>query len=715
MEKILERLQKLGLNGDEVADNLYWDAKDLDEDSFSLWVAENDKTLRDVLNIDNISLKPRQEDKAFLKQYNDLRNNGLSIFKGDKKLAPSGKPMKTLDDFMGALGVGNGDYNDNDRAAFSNPSNPAYWGNMSEEDRTLAALSLGYDSADEMGRDIDRVANGFQRQNQIEGWDANNKLNTIQWIVSALKGAAAPRIKEAQLAGRDITWQDVTGDLAELGLNFIPGVGIAGKGGRLVAKVPGVGKIANSAAGSMIGQGAGLVADQFVVPVGTQLIDSKVLYDPDVLGTETSGLNPRSGEFSWSKAAAQASAIAGAKGAVKGAAMVGKNMLEQGLGNEVGGGAFREGVKAFESIGEKTDDLIRRRQAMLDRKAELAKKRENVTLRDDDDISNGLASTDDLINAENFKILTSEADRIAKSKKVRDDYRKAVSGDEAVNKILGAADKYGKTGQLEMADPYEVSKTYEKRIRDAEDAQTKYNGDAIENVYRKENENSPYPHLLMLDDGRVVPRSYLTHDGNLAYPGANYSFSAGGKLKPLYYKYDDNFNRQLDFDEYAKGGISFAPNKAIDESSGLSRNPAVLEQIQKDELLKRKLDPSKTALKENARDVTADAVFNALARDGVVGNVSDFDKKREDALWNRVMIKMRPLTANSKLSPETRKKNADAILNVMQYGLDGLPEDIYKQNPRVYKLIADNLEVKGWRHPSEVSNPQPTTSYSSSY
>ena len=717
MEKILERLQKLGLNGDEVADNLYWDAKDLDEDSFSLWVAENDKTLRDVLNIDNISLKPRQEDKAFLKQYNDLRNNGLSIFKGDKKLDPKGKPMKTLDDFMGALGVtgsDNGEYNDNDRSAFSNPNNSAYWGNMSEEDRTLAALSLGYDSADDMARDIERTGNAYQRQNQIEGYGPNNELQPISWFVSALKGAAAPRIKEAQLAGREITWQDVTGDMAELGLNFIPGVGLVGKGGRIVAKIPGVGKVANSAAGSMIGQGASLVADQFAVPALTQAIDAGVLYNPDVAGVETSGLNPRS-EFDLPKMVAQAGAIAGAKGTVKGAAMVGKNMLEQGLGNEVGGGAFREGVKMFESIGEKTDDLIKRRQAMLDRKAELAKKRENVTLRDDDDISNGLASTDDLINAENFKILTSEADRIAKSKKVRDDYRKAVSADEAVNKMLSDADKYGKTGQLGTSEPYEITKTYEKRISDAEDAQAKYNGDAIENVYRKENENSPYPNLLMLDDGRVVPRSYLTNDGNLAYPGANYSFSAGGKLKPLDYKYDDGLNRQLDFEEYAKGGISFAPNKAIDDKNYLSRNPAVLEQIQKDELLRRKLDPSKTALKENARDVAADAAFNALARDGVVGNVSDFDKKREDALWNRVMVKMRPLTANSKLSPETRKKNADAILNVMQYGLDGLPEDIYKQNPRLYNLIADNLEVKGWRHPSEVSNPQPTTSYSSSY
>lgn len=709
MDKILERLKKLGLEGNEVADNLYWDAKDLDNDSFSLWVAENDRKLRDVLHIDALMTDAGKNDKAFLKEYNDIRNNGLSLFKGDTTLAPSGKPMKTLDDFMSALGVGNGDFSDDDRAAFSNPSNAAYWGNLPEEDRVLAALSLGYDSADEMGRDIDRVANGFQRRNQVEGYGPDNELQPISWIVSALKGAAAPRIKEAQLAGRDITWQDVTGDLAELGLNFIPGVGLVGKGGRLVAKIPGVAKVANSATGSMIGQGAGLVADQFAVPALTQAVDAGVLYNPDVLGSETSGLNPRS-EFDLGKMAAQAGAIAGAKGSVKGAAMVGKNMLEQGLGNEVGGGAFREGVKMFESIGEKTDDLIRRRQAMLDRKAELAKKRENVTLSDDRDIGATGSSVDDLINAENYRILTSEAERIANSNKARELYKRAVSGDEAAQEMTRR--EYGTA--IPML-PREDA-MLEKRFREGLAAQKKAKT-TPEQDYRDVNEQSPYKSLLVMKDGRVVPRDYVTVDGELRYPGADYTFKVDEKLSPLDYKYDDFYNRMLD--DYRDYGtpvrVTFAPNDAIDASNVVARNPAVLDQIQKDELLKRKLDPSKTAFRENARDVTADAVFNALARDGVVGNVSDFDKKREDALWNRVMIKMRPLTANSKLSPEARKKNADAILNVMQYGLDGLPTEIYQQNPRVYKLIADNLGVEGWRHSSETTNPQPTTSYSSAY
>ena len=686
MEKILKRLQQLGLNGDEVADNLYWDAAELDEDAFSLWVAENDKALREVLKIDDILVDPKKDDKAFLKEYNDLRNNGLSIFKGDKKLAPNGKAMKTIDDFMGALGVGNGDYNDDQRAAFSNPENEGYWKNFPEEDRTLAALSMGYNDADEMGADIDRVANGFQLQNQVEGYGPNNEFQTIPWLISALKGAAAPRIKEAQLAGREVTPQDIAGDLAELGLNFIPGVGLVGKGGKIVAKIPVASKVANTAAGSMLGQGAAMVADQVAVPGLTQVIDAGVLYNPNVLGTEASSLNPRS-EFDLGKMAAQAGAIAGAKGTVKGAAMVGKNMLEQGYGNEVGGGVFREGVKAFESIGEKTDDLIKRRQAMLDRKAELAKQRANVTLPGDRDINTTGASTDDLINAENFRILNSEAERIAKSKEAREAYNRSVSGNEAA-KTLQA--------ELSKENPSELiydPKFMERVFAGLEDP-------SVHEAYRLVNENSPYKELLVMKDGRVVPKEYVTQSGELQYPGADYKFKAEGELSPLEYQYDD--------------GI-FSTNNAAN-AGALSRNPTVQAQIEKDELLRRKLDPSNTALKENARDVLANIGFNALAREGVVGNVTDFDRKREQALWNKMMIKMRPLTANSKLSPEVRKKNADAILNVMQYGLDGIPDEIYQGNPKVYHLIADNLGVKGWKHPSEENpGPVPTTSYSSAY
>lgn len=686
-------LYNMGENGDDAAAELYLQSMDYDDDELSLWVAENDKKIREVLGLnDFVSVVGDDTDgevKSMLKEYNDLRNNGLSIFKGDKKLAPNGKAIKTLDDFMGALGVGNGEYSDDDRAAFSNPENPNYWAKIPEEDRTLAALSLGYESADEMGRDIERVANGFQRQNQVEGYGPNNEFQTIPWIVSALKGAVTPRIKEAQLAGRDITWQDVAGDLGELGLNFIPGVGLVGKGGKLVARVPGVGRIANTATGSVVGQGAAMVADQFAVPGLTQVMDAGLLYNPNVFGTETSGLNPRS-DIDFGKMAAQAGAIAGAKGTVKGAAMVGKNMLEQGMGNEVGGGAFRQGVKVFESIGEKTDDLIKRRQAMLDRKAELAKQRANVTLPGDRDINTTGASTDDLINAENFRILNSEAERIARSKEAREAYNRSVSGNEAVKTLQS---ELAKGGILDESNLIFDPKFMDRVLGGLENP-------SANEAYRLVNENSPYKELLVMKDGRVVPKEYVTQSGELQYPGTDYKFKPEGELSPLEYQYDD--------------GIFSTNNTA--NAGALSRNPTVQAQIEKDELLKRKLDPSKTALKENTRDVLANIGFNALAREGVVGNVTDFDKKREQALWNNMMIKMRPLTANSKLPIEVRKKNVQAILDVMQYGLDGLPTELYQKNPKVYNLIATYLGVANWKHPSEVTfEPQPTTSFSTAF
>lgn len=711
MEELLKRLQRLDENGDEAAGNLYWEAVDIPKEQFPLWVAQNDRELRKVLAMDAILTEPDEEERKFAKAYQDLRNEGLSLFKGDKKLDPYGRPMKTLDDFMGAFGISGsngGEYDDDDRAAFTNPENPRYWGNLPSDDRELAAISMGYESADEMARDLERAGNSFQIGNRVEGWDANNEVDVMEFIKSSLKGFALPRVKEAQKAGREPSWQDYTGDMAELGLNFVPGVGLVTKGGRVVSRIPGL----KSGAGRMVVDGLGLVADQAVVPVGTQLVDANILYNPNVLGNSDSELNPRS-EFDFGKAAVQTGSIASAKGTLKGSAMVGKNMLEQGMGNQSAGGTWRGIVDAFESIGEKTDDLIARRQLALDRKAELAKQRANVTLPGDRDITataSGAgegATIDDLINAENYRILTSEAERIAKSKKAREAYRKALSGEEAAREITRT--QYGTVQPV--SDPA-LRKRFHEGIKTQENSLNK-TGATVESEYRVANEDSPYKSLLITKDGRVIPRDYVTYDGEIKYPGTDYTFSLDEKLSPLDYKYDDFYAK------LAEENTIRAPIRAVTHYQGIdnntvARNPAVLKEIKKDDLLKRKLDPTKTALVEGARDTFADASFNVLAREGVVGNVTDFDKKREQALWNRMLTKLRPLTANSKLSVDQRKANGEAVMNVMQYGLDRLPTELYQQNPKVYKIIADNLGVKDWKHFSE-NDVQPTTSYSSSF
>lgn len=698
MEELLKRLQRLDENGDEAAGNLYWEAVDIPKEQFPLWVAQNDRELRKVLAMDAILTEPDEEERKFAKAYQDLRNEGLSLFKGDKKLDPYGRPMKTLDDFMGAFGIpgsDGGEYDDDDRAAFTNPENPRYWGNLPSDDRELAAISMGYESADEMARDLARAGNSFQIANSVEGWDANNEVDVLEFIKSSLKGFALPRVKEAQKAGREPTWQDYTGDMAELGLNFVPGVGLVTKGGRVVSRIPGL----KSGAGRMVVDGLGLVADQAVVPVGTQLVDANILYNPNVLGKSDSELNPRS-EFDAVKAAAQAGSIAGAKGTLKGSAMVAKNMLEQGMGNKGAGGTWRGIVDSFESIGEKTDDLIARRQLALDRKAELAKQRANVTLPGDNDISTGLASTDDLIDAENFRNLTKEAERLTRSRKARRDYNKMIASEEAALDM----------GVNELPYVYEKPYMSPERIKlanyDPETgwSRTKESPFMTLRHYKEANEQGAEG-LFQLPDGRVVRRSLVGENNDINFPGAEYSvFFDPSQSRNLMFKYDGITRNPLSITEVGVPGVK----------ESVSRNPTVMKEIKKDDLLKRKLDPTKTALVEGARDTFADASFNVLAREGVVGNVTDFDKKREQALWNRMLTKLRPLTANSKLSVDQRKANGEAVMNVMQYGLDRLPTELYQQNPKVYKIIADNLGVKDWKHFSE-NDVQPTTSYSSSF
>lgn len=656
MDKILERLKLLGERGDDKADQLYWAAKDLGAEAFPIWVAENDADLRSVLKFPSLMDDSSDEDKALLKEYTNIRNSGISAYAGDKKTDVYGRPMKSLDDYMGAFGVeskkGEG-YTDDDRSAFTNPDNSAYWGNKSEEDRQLAALSLGYDSFDEMERDLQRAGDEYQTRNRYEGWDENNNF-TPMWFASAIVGLGAPRVKEAMVAGRDVTWQDVAGDMAELSLNFVPGVGIVGKGGKVIAKIPVAGKLAETAGGRMVGQGATLAAEQFAVPGLTQAVDAGVLYNPDVLGTETSGLNARS-DFDLKKMTAQAGAIAGTKGAVKGAAMMGKNMLEQGYGNEIGGGLFRQGVKTFERIGEKTDDIINRRQAMLDRKAELAKQQKYVptsegqltgaSLKDKYIID--VNNPSDVINADNYRILTDEARNFAKSQKIRD--------------------KYNTNGVL-----------LDQDINPEAEA------------------------IVMLDDGRYAYRSNgnLLDNGNTWTPeGSEVAYAKPG-YTPV----------QADYDFEAFPGKVY--RKYGDEAT-------MYKKIQDDENLSRLLDGS-TALKENVRDVAANAAFNAMAREGLVGNssVTSIDEKRERALWNSMLGKLRNLTTDPKLSVETRKENADAVMNVMTYGLDGLPAEIYEANPMIYKAIAAQLGVDNWRHYSEYdaapTQSASTATYSSS-
>lgn len=614
MKEVYERLRNLARNGNNDAAELALQIEGLNDNEFALWLVENDRQVRNLLGFDYDIKRNKEEDRAFLKGYSDVLVKGKKIFNGKDRYDVSGNKINTLDHYMEAFGIA--DINDDKRSAFSNPNNENYWAKKSEQDKALAAINLGYKNAAEMESDIKRAGDDYQRRNQIEGYDADNNINVIDWSISALKGFATPRIKEAQLAGKDVSWQDVVGDLAELGISFVPGVGLVSKSGKVISKLPVAKTISKTNIGDKALSAVTMTGDQFAMPFISQAIDAGLLYrnDPN---------NYRS-ELDFSRAAAQGLAGAMAKGAFVSLGTSGgaKDLVETRMGNEAGGASYSKLQKDFESIGENTEDLIAARQKALERRAERANKRSNVTLQNDADFAVGGASFDDLLNAENYRILNNETNRLANSNKARQAYRQ---------------EKY-----------------------DGTKSKKKYN-------YPQVNEQGA-EEIILLPDGRLISAS-LVVDGKIKFPNANYDVPLPEGSKKLEFVYDGAEN---------------------------SRNRILEEKIKQDDLLSRKLyAPSVKAFKakEIAKNTIGAFGLNAAAREGVESQMyEDLKQSRETAIWNRNVKKLRPLVANPKLSPDERKRNAAAVMDVMTYGTNPRRIPNYKQNKALYDTIIKTLE-----------------------
>lgn len=676
MKKFQQALYNLAVSdlpSANAADTLYRSSKDLNDDELAVWVMNNVDELQKVLRFpstmdDNVSDWQRD----MVKEFYDLRNSAVTASRDDQRDVMGNKRLP-IDEYMTAFGyqTENGkSLSDDDRSAFTNKENPKYWGNYPQSAKEAAAVTLGHKKFSDIEGDLLRSGDEYQIRNQVEGYNPNNEIEVYPWLKSALKGFAAPRVKEAQLAGREPTWQDVAGDFAELGLNLVPGVGIADKAGTVVFKMPWLKSDMAKAIGEKLAFGAGFTAESVAQPLASQALDVGVLYNSDVLGEPTSSLNPRS-EMSMDKLLAQSAGIGMGKGIVKGYGARVKNSLEQSLGDEAGGAAYKGGFKEFVgNIGSKTDDLIARRQAMLDRKAELAKK--NAEIQSKAELGNAPLKksgygVEDLINAENYRALTSESKRIANSQKSNNMY----VNDEANN--------------------------WER--------------------FRNANETSDIAYLAQLPDGRVLPVKYFDENG-VSIGGLNKKVD---NVKPLEYQYDDvgNLTRDAEVRIDEMGGVvqpeEWNLSYFAKEEDGLpavaSRNAVVTEQIKRNPELYRKMLGS-TRFKETVRDAAANAVYNMLARTGyanaggAIGSIRDIDEKRQKALWNNMLGKLRDFTANPRISVEDRAKYADAIMNVMTYGLDGLSTAKFMEYPQIYHNIAIKLGVDGWKHPSEIDvNP----------
>lgn len=414
MKKFQEMLYNMAMNEDEVfspedareASDLYEASKNMSDDELAIFVADHDDKLRSVLGISPYF----PED--FRAEYNNLYTQGKEAFYDDGvKLRGAGK-SKSLDDFMKAFRLfgENSGYSKRDISSFTNPESPYYWGRRSEDDKLNAAASLGYTNIEDMERDLNQLAVDQQHTAAIEGYNPDGTINVGGWLISAGEGLVLPRVKEAQLARREVTAKDVVGDLTELGLNFVPGVGFFNKSGKLVARMAGAG------------------IESLAVPLGTNIYDV-VFYGGDEF-------NPRGDTDPirfMQRVGAQASGVAAGKGLLMAGGSMAKNFAETRSGGAAGDAAKRSTKMFVDDLGTKTDALIAKRQAMLDRKAELAKNAQYLngssmskqSIKNDYVIDN-TKIPDDIINAQDYEI--------------RSNFARAMEAERRANKNVAPSD-----------------------------------------------------------------------------------------------------------------------------------------------------------------------------------------------------------------------------------------------------------------------------------
>lgn len=689
MDKILEALELVAIERSnkyrDLANQMVMDLDGANEQQVAEYIATHDADMRKVLGVSDLASKDANPELA--KDYFKLLKRGQAMQDPDTGTRKDyyNEDLKDVDHFMDLLGVKkeNGAYSNKMRSAFTNPDDPGYYGKISRDDLQLAALQDGYENADELLSAMGQAGALYQGDRQARGYNADNSTDVAAWVADLAQELALPRVREARLAGRDWTREDLLGDMAELGLNFVPGVGLVSKTGKYIAKVPNpVAKWFLNATASGIENAA--------VPVGTQLIDMGLYGDDD----------PR-GKWSTSRVGTQLGGITGARVGLIGLGQAGKHLLAAREGES----AAREAARGFsdfvKSIGEKTDDVIARRQAMLDRKAELAKLRKNVALPGDRDITAAKASTDDLINADNYRILTEEAKRIAKSNKERQAYRTSVGRQEARIRQFESP-TYGRDENGNVVANYWHGDNAAQVQLGAIGQALKEGDRGIADAYRKANEAGARD-IVQLSDGRFVYADRVK-DGRLEF-GQDYVFPET-KVSSAEFTYEPaNMPR-----DYSEPGVVLTEGGAL---KPVDRNTAVMKQIQQDPVISRKLNPWRTEGLEVARDYAANLGADVASREGLVGQALGMDEKRQNAMWNSYMAKLRPLVADSETSAEEKRRRVDAIMNVMTYGLDNIPDDVFLAQPRVYHAIASQLGDPSWRHRIESDDEvSPTTSHS---
>lgn len=753
MSKWQDRLKFLAENGDQAADDIMWETREMSDDELARYVAENDERIRQTLGMKYLAEK--DADPELNKEYYDLLNKGQKAYAGPGRVDAGGYgKARSVDDWMGIFGVqptqidqdGKGAYSDDERAAFTNPDSPTYYAKLKTPAQLKEIASWqGFDNADLMDDDIRRSSDMFQRNLAIEGYNPDNSVDLVNWGISALKGFAAPRVKEAQLEGREVTWQDVTGDMVEAGLNFIPGYGIVSKSGKLIAKIP-------YKWGQQAAKGVAGAVESMAVPGLSQVYDMNVYdegpradFDPKRFGAQTVGFGT----------------------GMLGGSLLLKQGTRQMAGREgaaVARADAREARTGIGRIGEKTDDILAARQAMLDQNARLAQDRANVNLSGDVGIKTAKADApqwQDVAEAESNRILTEEAKRLARSEEERRAYQRLaeerkheLAGNEKKNidrdvflrnrenqyfdaaetpidtEAAGKIDLIVSEDQAPLREGFvrvkdANGKTYIVKESDAAVAgQPLRTGNEltpeelkVAEEFRQANERGASD-IVQLPDGRLVYRKNIDNNGNYTVGGGfeNGGYSVpevdmGGRPAELKFQYDAGLMPEQPKKKAEFGG------KEADRGYGLGdvkdRDQTVKALIEKDPYLARKMNGGGNRWLETARDAGVSFGINsAFHNDLIKSKWGNIDDKRAEAWWNSQMKKLSEFTS-AKYDPKDRKRNFEAVMDVMAYGLDNVPDAKFLKNPDIYHAIAAKLGRPDWKHPLEMTVPtNPTNSTS---
>lgn len=746
MTKWQEQLKQQALNGDQAADDILWETRDMSDDELARYVADNDERIRNSLHMKYLAEKDAKPE--LVKEYYDMFNKGRQAYAGPGRVDAGGYgKARSVDDWMGIFGVqpkhvepdGKGSYSNDERAAFTNPESPTYYAKLKTPAQLKEIASWqGFDNAELMDEDIRRSSDMFQRERSIEGYNPDNTVDLVGWVKSALKGFAMPRVKEAELEGREPDWRDYLGDAAEAGLNFIPGVGFVSKAGKVVARIP------NSWVRKGV-KGAIGAAEASAVPGLSQVYDINV-YDE----------GPRS-QWDTGRFLTQA-------GSFGGGMYAGNRMLRQSkthmAGREGGMAAaqdFKNARTGIARIGEKTDDILAERQAVLDMNAKLAQDRSNVNLAGDVGIKTGKPNGpkwEDVADAESNRILTEEANRIGRSEEERRAYqqlaesrKRELAGNKKKNVdrdtyMQNKEEQYFKNPEdypvegmpndpdfifvdeeqipLRPGFVRTVDSKGNPRIVKQSDVELyggvkpesgNLNADeiAVVEAYRKANEAGAKD-IVQLPDGRFVYRDNIDIDGNYSVGGgpANGGYSVtqldmGGRPAELQFQYNADFAPNKPANKAAYGG------KEADRGYGLGevkdRDQAVKALIEKDPYLARKAAGEGNRAMETLRDAGVSFGINsAFHNDLVKSKLGNIDDKRAEAWWNSQMRKLSEFTS-AKYDPKERKRNFEAVMDAMSYGLDNIPDEKFLRNPDIYHAIAAKLGRPEWRHPLEMQSP----------